>query len=224
MNRLAKVYREIHHLCNTPVVDLRTQQVLKTLIEKANSYSMVFEIKYEYELVFSGAFESLDWREKACRLFDVSALVAEEVNDFHRALDSLTELARILLWLRKYNEADLTIKRIEHLKGYDYQEPLFAAMLDILRGTTALYHQQYDEALEKYKEAYSCLAHESGYATYHLIDRLRDLESRIREDLPSELQIPWCDALEDQWIADGLSSARPEMIDCIEKLRSEFIK
>ena len=223
LNRLAKVYREIYHMSGLTPIDPRTQQVLKTLMDKANSYAMVFEIKYEYELIFSGPFESLDWREKACRLFDVSALVAEEVNDFRRALDSLTELTRILLWLKKYEQADLTIKRIEHLKGYDYQEPLFAAMLDILRGTMALDHKQYDDALEKYKQAYSQLAKESGFATYHLIDRLRDLEWRIREDLPAELRIAWCDALEDQWIADGLSSARPEMIDSIEKLRSAFI-
>lgn len=226
LNRLAKVYREIYHLENLPegvLADMELKSAFDTLKKQARNFQMVFEIKYEHELITSGEFSTLmDWREKSGRLFDVSALVAEDVNDFHRALDSLTELSRSLLWLRKTDKAFLVIRRIERIKGYDYQEKLFAAMVDILYGDLAVRSGDLDKALKIYKQAYVDLARETGYATYLLNDRLRDLEWRIREDAPKEKRVEWCDVLEEKWIEDGLSTLRPEMIDRIERLRSEF--
>jgi tetratricopeptide (TPR) repeat protein len=227
LNRLAKVYREIYHfdrLASLQKMDPDFQEALEKLKEAANSFQMAFEIEHEHELVFPGSFQSLNWREKTARLFDVSALVAEEVNDFHRVLDSLSELSHVLLWLRKLEQAELVIKRVERAKGYDYQEPLFAATAEILRGELDIYNNRFKEAKERYKQAYINLARETGYSTYILNDRMRDLEWRIREDVPVEQRKAWCDEIEDAWIEAGISTSHPEMIDRIEKLRAEFIQ
>jgi hypothetical protein len=225
LGRLARVYREIFHLEHLPSKILSSPEVIRELEHLkglCNSYEMVFELKYENELIFPGVFHSLNWQERAARLFDVSALAAEEVNDFHRALESLTELSRTLLWLGMLDRVVLLIKRIERIKGYDYQEPLFAAEVEILRGDLAIHQGREEEALEKYRTAYVALAKASGYATYELNNRLRDLEWRIREDVPPERRVGWCDMLEDSWMEAGFSLSYPIMIHRIERLRKEL--
>jgi tetratricopeptide (TPR) repeat protein len=226
LNRLAKVYREIYRLQSMPPQLVDTPDVSDALQEaqqEAMTFEMPFEIEYEHDLLMTGRFTRLNWLEKASRLFEVSALVADEANNFHRALESLTEVARTLEELGMEDEVPIVIRRIERIKGYDYQETLFAAMSKMILGDLDFKRQEFRSALERYKKAYADLAEQSGYALYLLTDRLRDLEWRVRA-LPSETTLEWCDTLEAEWRARALLSTRPEMLDLLERIRLEALQ
>jgi tetratricopeptide (TPR) repeat protein len=226
LNRLAKVYREIHRLQSMPSQLVDTPGVsdaLRELQQEAQTFEMPFEIEYEYDLLTTGHFARLNWLGKAARLFEVSALVADEVNNFHRALESLTEVARTLEELGMEDKVPIVIRRIERIKGYDYQETLFAAMSGMILGDLDFKRGEFRSALEKYGKAYADLTEQLGHAVYLLTDRLRDLEWRLRT-LPAEMALEWCDALESEWQARLLLSTRPEMLDLLERIRLEALQ
>ena len=226
LNRLAKIYREIYRLQNIQsqhAANSDFQESLRKLQQAATTFQMPFEIEYEHELLTTGHFTDLTWLKKAIRMFEVSALVAEEVNNFHRALESLIEVARTLVELGGLEDkVQLVIRRIERLGGYDYQEILFAAMNEIIRGDLEYKRQNYPSALDKYKKAYTEIAQQSGYATYIFKDRLRDLEWRLRR-MPPELALKWCDTFEDEWKAQLLTLSQPAMLDLLERIRVEIL-
>ena len=188
--------------------------MLQKLETAAMAFDLPFEVEYSHELLMAGAFTELSWLGKAERMFEVSALAAEEINNFHRALESLVEVARIL--------EELNQEATVHL-AYDYQEPLYAAMNDIIRGDLEYKQKNYSIALERYKRAYVTIASQSGYAAYIMTDRLRDLEWRLCE-LPPELVLDWCDALENEWLAHPFLSSQPAMLDLLERIRFEILK
>jgi len=220
LHRLAHVYREIHRLqqlsIETETPDFT--EALRTLQREARTYQTSFEIEFEYELLMSGPFADLNWLERAARLFEISALVADEANDFHRALDDLTELARLFLELGHFDLVPLILGRIERIKGYDYEEPLFAQLSQIIEGDWHFEQKRYDEALQRYGASYAKLAKLTGYASYQLDNNLRNLEWRF-SILPCEMVLPWCDALEDAWLAQSVSTVRPDMLDMLERIR-----
>jgi tetratricopeptide (TPR) repeat protein len=226
LNRLAKVYREIYRLQSMPpqLVDApAVLEALQALQQKAMTFEMPFEIEYEYELLTAGRFTRLNWLEKASRMFEVSALAADDANNFHRALESLTEVARTLEELGMEDKVPIVIRRIERIRGYDYQEALFAAISEMILGDLDFKRQEFHAAFERYKKAYADLAEQSGYALYLLTDRLRDLEWRLRS-LPSEAVLEWCDILEGEWRDRTLLSRRPEMLDLLERMRFEALR
>ena len=183
LNRLAKVYREIHYLTNlvpSTSGEDDARKALKSLTVKAEKWEVPMEIEYEMEWLIEKPFSKLNWQEKALRLFELSAWIAEESNEFHRVLDSLTEESRLLLALGQVDDINLTVNRIDRTKGHDYQEDLFWAMSQITLGDLEYrFKKNFDVALGKYRGAYLSLAQQTGYATYLLQDRLRDLEWRV---------------------------------------------
>ena len=188
------------------------------IFTQAQSFSVPFEIEYEHQFLLRGSFSELDWLGKAARLFEMSALLAEEVHDFHRVLDGLTEYAMVLLELEQLKAVSLVIRRIERTQGYDYQEALFATMNRITEGDLHFERGEAEQALERYKVAFADLAKQSGYPTYFLTDRLRDLEKRLRRLEPTE-SARWCDQLREEWLARSVSSVRPDMLDMLEQTR-----
>jgi len=225
LNRLAKMYREVHRLRNLPVDQIETPDVAaawQELQQAAKTFEMPFEVRYEYDLLSDGQFAELGWLAKAARLFEVSALIADEVNNFHRALESLTEVARTLEELGLEERVSIVLRRIGRLKGYDYQEELFAAMSQIIQGDLDFKQGAFDKALEGYKRGYSEIAKLSGYAAYVFADRLRDLEWRMRE-MPPEIALKWCVALEEEWFKELLVSKKPAMLDLLERIHSEIL-
>lgn len=225
LNRLAKIYREVTRLqemaseLETPV---NVTDALQKLEQEMLKFEMPFEVEYEHDLLTRGYFAELDWLEKAARLFEISALVADEVNDFHRALDSWTELGRLFIMLDLDAQVTLVIRRIERIKGYDYQETLFAAMNTITQGDLDFKQGKYESALNRYKYAFAEVAKQSGYASYLLTDRLRDLEWLLRK-LPRDMALDWCDVLEQEWLAQSVFNLRPDMLDLLERIRLENV-
>ena len=220
LHRLAKVYREIYRLQHLPA-EVGTPgflEALQTVEKKAHAFQMPFEVEFEHDLLMPGPFSDLNWLEKAARLFEVSALAADETSDYHRALDGLTELARLLLELEHFDLVPLIVRRIERIKGYDYEEELFTQTSQIVIGDWHFEQERYDEALERYKTHYGGLAKLVGYASYHLNDNLRNLEWRLSV-LPRDLVLPWCDALTDAWLGQSVSAVRPDMTDMLERIR-----
>jgi tetratricopeptide (TPR) repeat protein len=225
LNRLAKVYREIHRLNDMPSNLIEApgpSKALQELQSQATTYEMPFEVEFENDLITGSYFVDLSWLAKAERLFEVSALIADERNDFHLALDSLIEVARTLEEIGLENKVPTVIRRIERVKGYDYQERLFAAMSVIILGDLEFKKQNFEVALERYKEGYVAIAKETGYAAYLLNDRMRDLEWRLRE-MPLQTLFEWCDALENEWLKHSLLSTRPTMVDLLERVRIEAL-
>jgi|GEM_PF-3466501 len=223
LHRLAKVYREIYRL--QQVAESATPEftnVLKTLQQKAQTFQNPFEVECEHDLLMPGLFAEMNWLEKAARLFEVSALIADEAGDYHRALDGLTELARAFLELGHFDLVPLIIRRIERIKGYDYEEELFTQVSQIIIGHWHFKQGRYNQALEQYKTYYARLAKLIGYPSYQLNDNLRDLEWRFSV-LPLELVLPWCDALEDAWLEQSVSAVRPDMLDMLERIRLDAL-
>jgi len=226
-NRLAKVYREINHL------ELRLQEVqnkqndaisiMKDLTVEAKAWSSPFDGEYEQDWWVGKPFEELNnWQEKSLRLFSLSAWMAAESNAFHRALDSLIEVSRLLLDIGSVDDILSVLNQIDRMKGYDFQADLFSAMSQIVRGDLEyIFRKDYAEALAIYKDAYLHLAQQTGYAVYILRDRLRDLEWRIKY-LPDGLAAQWCDSLHEYWSENDIGSLRPEMINMLEKLMDEY--
>ena len=227
LNRLGKVYREIFLLEQFPPSDLLDTPEVSIALDKlksqANSFVLSFEIKYEPDLMVTGAFSELGWREKAARMFEVSALASEDVGDYHRALDSLVELARTLLWIRQFDLVPVVIQRIMHIKEYAYHQAVFDPIANLIQAELAIKQQQFEQALQIYQKDYIRLANATGYANYLLVDHLRDLGWRLREDLPPDLQMEWCDRLENHWLEAGLAATHPEMIGLLEQVRREFL-
>ena len=224
LNRLAKVYREldrIDKLLSLRKLDLQPPAVLLDLRNEASKWTMPFEIGYEHDLLTHARFEALvEWFERGIRLFDLSALIAADTNDYQRALDSLTELSRSFVELGKLDEVEIVLGRIERLRAYDYREKLFAAIVEVSRGDLDFKSGLFDSALLKYADAYEELAKQSGLATYMLIDRLRDLEWRLRE-LPPATAVEWCNTFENQWQTSRVATLRPEMLDSLDRVRIE---
>lgn len=226
LHRLAKVYREIDRiekLLSRIGEHADVPPVFSDLNQQAGKLTMPFEIEYEQKLLTSKHFEKLEsWMEKAIRLFDLCALIADEVNDFHRTLDSLTELARTFVELKYLDAIPIVIRRIERIKLL-YQTELFAEMNEINWGDLDFIRGNFDAALAKYKHAYAEVAKRSGYASYLLDDRLRDLRWHLLE-LPPQIRVAWCDKLEEAWLESGISDTRPDMFHLLERIRVDALK
>lgn len=226
LNRLGKVYRDIYRLGTlSPERPLppHFSELLKSLEDLALNFHMPFEIGYKGELVLKEDFAGLDWYGKAGRMFDVSALYAEEVNEYHRALESLTELARVLCERGFYNEVSAVLRRIERIKGYDYQPELFGAMSEIIAGDLAFNQGNYPSAYSYYVQAYAQMSQLSGYASYMLDDLLRDLD-RWLHMLDKATCLRWLDDLKTAWKEQKVFRNRPDMLRLIERVRIERLR
>ena len=224
LHRLGKVYREIHRIQSLlPQLGkgINVPDTLKGLQNKGAAYHVPLEVEYEHQLLTRERFEQLNWMERAIRLFDLGALVADDINDVHRALDSLTELARTFVELGMKKQVRIVLRRVERLRGYDYQEKLFAAMNEITRGDLDFVEHRFDSALERYAKAYADVAKQSGYALFLLTDRLRDLEWHLRA-LPPETALLWCDVLENEWQGRLPIDKWPDMLGVLERIRTEI--
>ena len=216
---LAKVYREIDYLQNAswqPSRRLKTPSALGKLQNEAMLFQISLEVEYEREFIIPKPFNQMGFLEKASRLFELSGLIADEVNNFHLALQSYVELSRILIDLDMEDQARMVIRRIERGKGYDYREKLYAAMNEITMGDLDFKHQRFDAALQKYKRAYADISDQSGYNKNWFTDRLKDLELHIRS-LEREMALQWCDALESEWLK------RPELLRLPENIRLDVL-
>lgn len=223
LNRLGKVYREISRL--KILASNMVQEIggIKKLEQEALNYQPPFEIEYEYDLLTVKRFSDSNWLEKAARLFEISALIANEVNDFHRALESWTETARLFEELDMDDRLQLVIRRIERIKGYDYQEELFAAISELILADIDFKRKNLSKAIEKYSKIYSDLAEQSGYANYLLADRLKDLEWRLLS-LQPDIALDCCNLLENEWQRRSVITRRPEMRNTLEQIRFKAIR
>lgn len=223
-SRLAKVYDEINRLENQ--VDSSSTE-FTTAFKELRTMAAGFEPddveNYRSDLLLSDPFAEQTWLEKSATLFDLSALIAEETNDIHRALDSLMNLGRVLLELGRYSDIYTVVSKTDLLKGSDLQADLFSAIGDITLADLDYANQRYEAALKGYATAYPILAKQRGYATYLLKDHLREFERRLRSLEPT-IQLQWCKTLGRAWVDSPVASARPEMLKLLEKIQQEAIK
>ena len=225
MNRFGKVYREFYRAQYLKIYEL---QDAKKLMEEAEKYRPPYELNYTNIFLTKTAFSDGDWLEKAARLFEISAILADEVNDFHLALESWAETARIYEELGMEQAVLLVLKKIERLKGNDYQADLYSAIQEMILADLDFRQENYKRALVRYSNSYLAIAKQTGYALYLLNDRLKDLEWRSAV-LPPEVALEWCNVLEDRWeqekIADSwMFTLRPEMRDALERIRKTSIQ
>lgn len=218
LNRLGKVYREIHRLLSLDSLTTPEKNCIKELLEIALKYQPPFEIEFEKDFLTVKNFVEANWLEKSVRLFEISALLADRGKDYHRTLESWTETARLLEELGMDNKVKLVIRRVERIKGFDYQEKLFEAISQLILADLDFKQNKTDQALVKYSNAYTILAEQSGYAIYLLKDRLKDLEWRLLS-LPKDTILEWCNFLEKEWQSHSLLMKRPEMRNTIEYIR-----
>jgi tetratricopeptide (TPR) repeat protein len=224
LNRIAKIFREARHLHSAAESGKALPEVgegLDQLDRMLADFQPPFEDEYRDSLVMKGpAFSELNYLEKAQRLFEISALLARSVNDHYREMDSLTETARLLMWLNQLDEALLIIHRLESVPASQAQSKVFKAASDLALAHLYFCQEKYPESLALFQDAISRLANMTGYPAYLLTDRVRDLEWRLR-DLQPEQALAWCDALENAWENSQAISSRPDLRDTIERIRLE---
>jgi tetratricopeptide (TPR) repeat protein len=245
LNRLAKVYREVDRiakLVNDEMPDLRLPETYDELAHAASEWTVPMEVEYEEKLLTRRLFKEMDPFTRATRLFDLSSLLAAEVNDFHRAIDSLTDLAKSLVELENphrlgrhaqpqgappaanyWEEINIVLQRMERFAQYDAQEEPFNAMVKTVRADLDYNRGRYEAALAGFRDGFIELARSVGFATFLLHDRLRDLTWRLR-DLPVVMALDWCDVLEDAWQRVGLLDDRPGMLSVLERARLEALE
>lgn len=226
LERLARVYEEIArilvHTKNGGKNNSEFRGILKQLKKKDEMFQPPGEVEFQYELLTPQLFSQLEWLEKSARLFELSGLVADDANDYHRALDSLMEFARLLLELNYYDLVPIVIRRAERIKGFDYQQELFSAISDITLADMDFTLGRHETALPKYIMAYAEVAKQKGYASYLLTDRLTALDGRIRQ-LSTDARMRWCDALEKGWSEQSVLEDRPEMLRMLEDIRYDTL-
>jgi hypothetical protein len=61
-----------------------------------------------------------------------------------------------------------------------------------------------------YIEGLTEVAHHGGYGRYELREELIRLSKRL-DTLPPLIILKWCDALEDQWIKEGLDKTQRDI-------------
>lgn len=219
LSRLARVFEEIARLSRLP--EARDSEDYHPLITSANAIQVPEESEFEHRMVSPDSFSEADWLGKAARLFELSALIADETSDFHRALDSEMELARLLLEKGHSTAVKRVVSHMGQMKGVTYLADLFLTMADITMADLRFDQGDYDAALQTYGEAYAKVAKQSGYATYLLTGRLRTLEERFHRLLSSKAKevIAWCDYLTQVWTRASVSDVHPDMLDLLEAIR-----
>ncbi len=231
LNRIAKIYREVNYFhenvkyfANSPLrvpLDKEACVKLTKLHKMLASFDNPFELEYlDGLLIKNRLFADLEAMEKSERLFEVSSIIADEVSDHYRALDSMTEAARLLMWMKLFEEAKIVIRRIRRLPGFEGQQEVFAAIASMTQAHLDFAQKNYGQALELFVGSFNQLANCTGYASYLLTDRLRDLEWRLRE-MPRDQALLWCDTLEYRWGQTRALEQRPDMLDMLERIRLE---
>ena len=113
---------------------------------------------------------------------------------------------------------------METLQGYDYHRDLFEAMNDISRADLHFVNGEVEAALAGYKEAYIRVARESGYASFLLLDRLRDLRWRLEALAPGEA-LRWLRELQDAWAPELKAHDQwADIITFLDDLRLHFLR
>jgi tetratricopeptide (TPR) repeat protein len=228
LNRIAKIYREVYyfsesdyfiHLPLNNALEPEALSLLNLLKQKLSSFDNPFELDYQEKLLIKNkSFAELNWLEKSERLFETSSIIADEVSDHYRAMDSMTETARLLMWLKRPDDAYVVIRRIRRLPGFEIQQDVFTAISNLTLAHLEFIQEKYDSALDHFAGSFTKLAKSSGYASYLLTDRLRDLEWRLR-DLDPDRSLQWCETLEKVWKESGAMTQRPDMQDMLERIR-----
>jgi hypothetical protein len=221
LSRMARVYEEIYELLalrqSPSLISEEVEEVLQELEGAAKNFQPPAEVDYQEYLTHPQPFSQLDWLGKAARLFELSALVAEEVHDLRGALDGWAEFATLLIKLGQYDDVHGIIQKLKNVRGAHYQHVLFDAIAQIILAELEFAQGNLDVALEKFAKEFGEFGSESGYPSYMLRNYLEDLDHLIRS-LPSKnLKTEWCNTLKEFWREKyDLQSKRPEMFRILQ--------
>ena len=224
LSRIAKVYEELYRILQTQndMGERKAGELLLELQKMTVAFQPPSEVEYEYDLLIPRKFSESNNLEKSARLFELSYLIADGAEEFHRALDSLMEFSRLMLELKEYELVPVLVRKTERIKGYDFQESLFDAVAEITMADLSYFKKDYSVALNKYAAAFEVLAKQTGYSTYLLTDRIKNLSDHI-SSLPTSMRLQWCDTLEDRWLNGSVSTTRPDMLRMLEDIRYKTI-
>lgn len=223
---LGKVYEEIFFLKRSYEISApaksNARSALALLQAKIDSTQLSAELGSKDIFLVKGEFAKLNWLEKSARLYELSLLVANQINDSDKAVESLLALANVLFQLQNHDGISIVASQTENLKSYNLRGEFFTAVSRILRADLDFEQNKYDSALDAYSHAYAIMAKQKGYTFYLLTDRLEHLAQKIRK-LAIEIRLRWCDVLEENWLEQSISTVRPEMLRLIEDIRFDTV-
>jgi tetratricopeptide (TPR) repeat protein len=229
LNRLASVFEEIGYLhrirreaeAGKPEVQDLPELVktLQELDQLTQSIGLPEQVGWRSraQLVEATSFEEMDHGGKAQLLFEVSYLEAEETYEFHTSLDSLTEAARLAVERGQYDQVLKYCDRMEYLRGYDYQEPLFVGLMDITLGHLAYEQGDLDRAFDIYGRAYPVVAETHGFADHLLSGKIQELVERMRA-LPPQAVVDRCQRLLQDWAERRMHENRPDTVEILQQI------
>ncbi|MBI4738755.1 tetratricopeptide repeat protein [Candidatus Woesearchaeota archaeon] len=223
LRRLGSVYIELHALRPTSA-DETTRQRIGELIQVSTEFSYSSP---EYEYVLIGVpdreFEKLDLLEKAQRLYEISYLEADALNQYHESFEGLTHAASIALRLKRSDEVKRYAEYCGTLHGAAYHEYLYNAVIDIIQAHLDFDEGYFEKALNAYIPNYLTLAEIGGYALriFHL--QARELEERLRRDvMPIEQRKQFLQRLESLWSKTTIFKVSPKLIFVIRSLLKQL--
>lgn len=196
---------------------------LKDLLQEVNDFLLPEEDNWlaNGQLREAQPLTQLDLVAKAQRLFEVSALEAEQIQDFNTSLDSLVEACNVARYrnrpqdVRAYNQ-------LVKIPSEVHQAALFIALSDIVLADLALDENHLERALSLYRDNFPVVARSGGYGRHLLRGLLENLGHRILNMKRGD-GLGWCNALIDYWTRQGLINSHPELIATVWEWRQDIL-
>jgi len=220
--------KALHRLAHVffGVGQLEQADDLKALIKDMSSFLLPEEGPWLEEVgrlrEETQAFAELDTLAKAQRLFEVSSLEAELVEDYNISLDSLFQACEVALYRGQLDDVR-TYARLTQVPSRAYQQDLFIALTELMLADLDLKENRLDQALARYGQNFPIVTRSGGYGRYLLKDHLARLGQRL-EQMPPLQAVRWCDQLIDEWTQEGLGETHPELIARMWEYRNLIVE
>ncbi|MCI0557235.1 MAG: tetratricopeptide repeat protein, partial [Nitrososphaera sp.] len=148
--------------------------------------------------------------EVAEDLFREGYSLSKKYHDYQALTDTLVGLAELYYKLGRSNEIYPYVEELKALEEQGYRFPLFAGRMERILGEVAFDQGDYQTAKGMFIKGLLLIAEHGGYGKYSLRDEFLRLGHRM-DQLPQNIVLEWCTALEDNWLEDYLVEGRREM-------------
>lgn len=201
--------------------------LLKTLLKQTQELQVPEDIFWlqdrQLQHFPDKSFTELALLGKAVRLFELGSLEALEVNQIHVVIESQTELARILLQLKAWEDVEIRIESIKQTPSGSYNTQALLALGTLIQADFAFDHGDLGGALTRYALAIPTIAQAEWKAINLVETRMHELIKRIKLIKEKKTALDWCRTLQESWLDAKLDTSFPSIIERIQILSHELL-
>jgi len=222
-NRLQEIERQ---QLESPETIEQLRHLAKELQQRCKAFSLLEEKVWldAGKLIEKKGFDELDDLGRVQRLFEVSFLEADQLDRYHESLDSLQEAAHIARLRERWSDIEHYAGQVKYLRGYDIQEDLFSALIELTRADALFDQGQFKATLDSYCQYFPVLGEEGGYGAIQWKGRLREMEAKLKKaNIEREEKVNLCEELIGCWENRRVNAKSPEarkgLDDMIDRVR-----